>query len=59
MDRLRRELDNCSRLAKEAKGREDREFWQHAAERCKKLLDHYDQPSDSRRDEVTRLPTKH
>ncbi len=38
MDRFQKELDDCSRLAQDAKHGDGREFWQEAAERWKALL---------------------
>ncbi len=39
MDRFQKELNDCSKLAQDAKRADDREFWQQAAERWKALLD--------------------
>ncbi len=43
MDRFEKELDNCFKLAHDPKDKEDREFWQQAAQRWKSLLEHYEE----------------
>ncbi len=52
-DRLRKELDECCRFAKQARHAHDREFWQTAAKRWKTLIEQYERP-DKSDDRVTR-----
>lgn len=44
MDRFEKELHACSRLVRDAKHEDDREFWQQAAQRWKALLEDYREP---------------
>ncbi len=47
MERFEKELHDCSKLAHDARHKDDREFWQQAARRWKALLEHYNEPPAS------------
>ncbi len=58
MDRFQKELHDCSKLAHDAKQKDDREFWQQAAQRWKSLLEHYEERPAFEREQPPRQVTR-
>jgi hypothetical protein len=57
MDRLLKELHDCSKLAHDARNRDDRMFWERQAQRWKALIQEFEKPAIADEQKTTR-PTR-
>ncbi len=54
MDRLRKELHDCSKRADDARNREDRAYWERQAQRWRALIEEFEKPAIADEPKTTR-----